>query len=124
MVVSGSSGNGYLLQLYSNDKICAYQSVDGNFYKVMVSAPFPHDNYYHHVVMTFESGSGNSTLKLYIDGVEAGSNTAIGVPDLAEASSNILIGSSLFTGDMSDMCFFSRALTSGEVLKLYEYSQN
>lgn len=124
LVVSASSGNGLLLQLYSDNRLWAYQSIDGNIYKGKVCSAevFPHDGQYHHVAVCFDNDNGTCTLKLYIDGVLSDSSTQTGTPDYASSGSVMQLGTGSFQGSLADARFFNRALTSDEVETLSESS--
>lgn len=71
--------------------------------------------------------SSNSTLKLYVNGVEAGSVTASGTA--TDTNGDFAIGRNgsnaalYFDGLVDDVAIFNRALSASEVLQLYEEQQ-
>lgn len=113
---STSTPNGYLMQLYSDNRLYGYQSVGGNFYAVLVRYAFPHDSEFHHVAQAFSYDGTTSTLKLYIDGVLVDTASVTGAPDLP--STGIKCGSG-FVGTIDEVKFFTRTLSSDEIEKEY-----
>jgi Concanavalin A-like lectin/glucanases superfamily/Right handed beta helix region len=110
--------NGYLMQLWTNNNLCAYQSVGGNFYAAMVSTAFPDDNEFHHVATTFSYNGTTSTIKLYIDGVLKDTDTATGTPDAPPTSTEIKCGDG-FEGTIDKIKFHTRTLNATEIAKSY-----
>jgi Concanavalin A-like lectin/glucanases superfamily len=115
-----SANIGFLLQFWDNNKIYAYQAVDGNFYKVGISTPFPHDNEYHHFAMVFSYDGINSTLKLYVDGVLKTSSTKTGAPNLPDATSELWLGHGVFQGLLDEFKFYGKAFNDSEVEAQYK----
>ena len=86
------------------------------------------DGNWHHVAMTWDSGSktsANNIVRLYIDGSET-DNDAIGNTWSDESGhAGFIIGrndiqsNAYFNGHMNDMAFFSDVLTSSEVSAIY-----
>src|SRR6185295_10030858 len=68
-------------------------------------------NSWSHVAVTFDG----SMLRLYINGVDAGSRAATGtlLPSLPEAG--MLGGASAFAGTIDELRFYRRALSQAEV---------
>jgi Concanavalin A-like lectin/glucanases superfamily len=116
---SSSNNNGFLLQLWSNDRIYAYQAVDGNFYKVAVNAAVPHDGSYHHIAMVFSYDGEDATLKLYVDGTLSATKTESGMPDLPALTQHMKLGSG-FKGIMDQFKQYSRALPATEIFDDYQ----
>ncbi|HDL10186.1 MAG TPA: LamG domain-containing protein [Candidatus Omnitrophica bacterium] len=117
---SSSTGNGYLIQLWSNDRIYYYVAVNNNFYAVSQSTPFPHDNQFHFVAMVGSSDAGSSTLYIYLDGRQISSRTATG--SFTNSTANLYIGrgiSGYFPGYIDEVRIWNRALTSDDVFLEY-----
>jgi hypothetical protein len=119
---SSSAGNGYLMQLWSNDRIYYYIAVNGNFYAVSQSTPFPHDNDFHFVAMVgeYNNDTGASTLYIYLDGRQIGSRTASG--SFTNSTSDLYIGrgiSGYFPGYIDEVRIWNRALPASDVLLEY-----
>tara|TARA_Y100001972_G_scaffold51733_1_gene63427 strand:+ start:68 stop:991 length:924 start_codon:yes stop_codon:yes gene_type:complete len=86
------------------------------------------DNNYHHVVMTWNSGtktSSNNIVKLYIDGSQADTD-AIGntwndpsPPAQALFGKNVIQNNAFFNGHLNDMAIFSDVLSASEVTAIY-----
>jgi len=64
-----------------------------------------------HVAMTYNG----SMLRLYIDGVDAGSRTATGTLVAAWPEAGILGGASAFAGTIDELRFYRRALSPSEI---------
>lgn len=115
----GSANEGYLMQIWNDNDLYAYQSVGGNFYTVMVHNDFPHDGRAHHVAMTFDYNGTTSTLKLYIDGNLVDSASATGAPDAPSVETDILSGNG-FEGSIGDLNFHTRTLSATEIEACYD----
>jgi len=86
------------------------------------------DDTWHHVVMTWESGSktsANNIVRLYIDGSQTDSDAIGNTWSDASGHAGFIIGrndiqsNAYFNGHMSDIAFFSDVLTSSEVTAIY-----
>ena len=109
-----SADRGYLLQLWTDDRLYGYQAVGGDFYAVLVHAAFPHDHAFHHVALTFSYDGTTSTAKLYIDGVPEANAAAVGAPDAPAPGIPLAVGSG-FEGVIDEVMFYSRALAPEEI---------
>ena len=86
------------------------------------------DGNWHHVVMTWESGSktsANNIVRLYIDGSQTDTD-AIGntwgdasAPAFALFGRNNIQSNAYFNGHLNDMAIFSEVLSSSEVTAIY-----
>ena len=86
------------------------------------------DGNWHHVAMTWDSGSktsANNIVRIYIDGSET-DNDAIGntwgsdaAPAFTVLGRNNIQSNAYFNGHMNDIAIFSDTLTSGEVTAIY-----
>ena len=86
------------------------------------------DGNWHHVAMTWESGSktsANNIVRLYIDGSQTDSDAIGNTWSDASGHAGFIIGrndiqsNAYFNGHMSDIAFFSDVLTSSEVSAIY-----
>ncbi|MDZ4227745.1 MAG: LamG domain-containing protein [Candidatus Levybacteria bacterium] len=88
------------------------------------------DGVWRQFAFTFEAGSPDGTLKLYINGVEKTvvETTDDAVPSLFDSTSPVRIGAhevagsltSLFVGSIDDVRIYNRALSSVEITALYD----
>jgi len=86
------------------------------------------DGNWHHVVMTWESGSktsANNIVRIYIDGSQTDSDAIGNSWGDASGHAGFIIGrndiqsNAYFNGHMNDIAFFSDVLTSSEVTSIY-----
>lgn len=110
-----NSTSGFAMQLYNNDKLCSYQSVNGSIYNLANYVPFPHDNEFHHVAVTVNYDGTDCTMKTYIDGTLQAESTVTGTPDPALTGRPMHIGHGAYTGIIDDVKFFARTLSADEV---------
>jgi hypothetical protein len=110
--------NGYLLQLWTDDELYGYQSVGGNFYALIVHAPFPHDGTFHHAALTFSYDGTTSTTTLYIDGQAVRTASVVGAPDVPASDLALKCGNG-FEGVLDEVYFFTRTLYPEEVAALH-----
>jgi hypothetical protein len=80
------------------------------------------DGNWHFVTATRKSGSG--TIILYMEGVQVaistGTNTgALNAPNSIRLGSNPCVPAGVYNGDLDDIVFYNRALSSTEVANLY-----
>lgn len=85
----------------------------------VASAPGHQDGQWHHVAFTRDRGTGR--IALYVDGAAAGE--AVGSTKALDAPRQLAIGRLLpggrgFRGDLDELVFFDRALTSAECASL------
>ncbi|MEA2097706.1 MAG: LamG domain-containing protein, partial [Patescibacteria group bacterium] len=114
-----------------SDKLEVLLSDDGAYNsehkKLYRSSIVVFDDLWHYVGFTFNAG----TLKLYVDGVEDTNPTKIyddAITTLHDSTADLNIGCALnnnvptnyFNGSMSDVRIYNRALSEGEVGRLYE----
>lgn len=96
-------------------------TVNGTWKTVQASNAL--SNNWHHIVATYLSGGGSTSVKLYIDGGTA-LTTASG-SDSCSVSAPLTFGFfqggglSYFNGKLKDVGFWNRSLTSSEVAELY-----
>jgi len=91
-------------------------------YKSTVTAP---ENTWSHVAMT-ASGSGGSTVKIYVNGVEVTNGTEDVNSVTFDAGSGVFLGirhslsaSHAFNGSIDDARIYNRALSADEISRLY-----
>ena len=91
-------------------------------YKSTVTAP---ENTWSHVVMT-ASGSGGSTVKIYVNGVEVTNGTEEATSITFDAGAGVFLGirhnlsaTNAFNGQMDDVRAYNRALSAAEISRLY-----
>jgi len=86
------------------------------------------DDTWHHVVMTWNSGTGTAALnyvKLYIDGSQTDTDSIGNTwndgaePQLMTFGRNSIQNNAFFNGHMNDMAIFNDVLTSSEVSSIY-----
>tara|TARA_Y100001972_G_scaffold2207_1_gene2540 strand:- start:133 stop:1056 length:924 start_codon:yes stop_codon:yes gene_type:complete len=91
-------------------------------------AGLENDGNYHHVVMTWNSGtktSANNIVKLYIDGSETDTDAIGNTWGDESGHAGFIIGrneiqqNAFFNGHINDIAFFSDVLTSSEVTAIY-----
>jgi len=91
-------------------------------------AGLENDDTWHHVVMTWESGSktsANNIVRLYIDGSQTDSDAIGNTWSDESGHAGFIIGrndiqsNAYFNGHMNDIAFFSDVLTSSEVTAIY-----
>jgi hypothetical protein len=116
---STDNGDGYLIQLWTNDRIYYYQAVNNNFYALITSYPFPHDDTYHQFGMRFTYDGATSKLEGILDGQIVTSRSTTGTPNQSAASST-RIGHGTFAGIIDEVRIYNRALTDAEIKALYE----
>jgi hypothetical protein len=91
----------------------------------IVSTSFSDTESWHHIAITY-GGSGDSILRLYLDGAEVGTADTTPTANLPGTDNNLHIGgdvvspsSRYFDGQIADFRLYSRPLTPAEVLRLY-----
>ena len=114
------AARGYLLQLWTDDRLYGYQAVGGDFYAVLVHAAFPHDHAFHHVALTFSYDGTSSHTKLYIDGALVAYADAVGAPDAPAAGVPLTVGNG-FQGVVDEVTFYTRALKPEEIQREFEW---
>ena len=89
-----------------------------NYFDVNSTGVYVNDGNWHHVVCVHNSGS---TIKIYIDGVQRGTNDYIaGVAYDASIVPTIgFDGTTYFNGNIDDLAIFTRALSAAEILSYY-----
>ena len=115
--------NGWSLFVRSNNQVAIMLNTSGN--PVATSSSTVTDGQWHHVVGVRDSSGGTGSLKIYLDGVEAGS--ADGGTDAMSNGSEVWIGSgtnggSKMTGDIDEVAIWNRALTLTDVQRIYNGS--
>jgi hypothetical protein len=114
LIDAHTNNSGFFMDLNNVNQLSAFQSVDGNPTLLGNCVPFPHDQKFHHVAVTFSYGSNcASTLKTYIDGSPKVTNSLAGVPDLDPVRTTI--GRGAFAGIIDDVKIHSCALSDSEV---------
>lgn len=82
----GSTEKGWQIELHSNGKLSFYQYVNGGSYPISQVGPNVMDGQWHHVAVTRQG----STLRLFVDGVLAG--TGASSVDYTSAVARLSIG--------------------------------
>jgi len=123
----GTSSRGFLVQLWGNNRLFSYQSVDGDIQNTNTNGDFEHDDKWHHFAMVYRYDGQDSIVKLYIDG-EPASNTPersyAGLPDLPIGSDKLIMGEQWtpeqyeYNGYMDELKFYNRALTPSAIQTL------
>jgi DNA-binding beta-propeller fold protein YncE len=96
--------------------------------KILIALPLPGpipscDNTWHHISLSYSGSSLNNTLIAYIDGKDIGSSTVMLSIPSSLSESTLRVGCNTesdeyFTGSVTDIRVFSRALTSSEIVIL------
>ena len=115
--------NGWSLFVRSNNQVAIMLNTSGNPFATSSSTVT--DGQWHHVVGVRDSSGGTGSLKIYLDGVEAGS--ADGGTDAMSNGSEVWIGSgtnggSKMTGDIDEVAIWNRALELADVQRIYNGS--
>ncbi|WP_347720315.1 LamG-like jellyroll fold domain-containing protein [Candidatus Nanohalovita haloferacivicina] len=106
-------GGDSLFQIWSDDKMHFYQSVEGDLYAVSHSWDFPHEEWHHVAMSSYYNKSSNQTvLKSFLDGELKATRTAAGKPDGASDRPYI---SSSFDGRLDEVKYFRESLNSSEI---------
>ena len=111
------STDGYLVQLWNNGNIYAYQGIGAmDWYASGVqTTPFPHDGQFHHFAFTVNDSAGTVTKVLYVDGVAKSTVTQTGTTNLPDAAANLVLGNKRFEGQMDDFRIYKTALSESEI---------
>lgn len=124
IVSKGSNTTGYALKI-SNGQLQMHSRNSTPATQTVTATGTLNFNTWYHVVGV--RNSVTSTMKLYIDGVEAGSVAVSGTA--LDAGSNLMIGkrssnnSEYWQGRLDEVSYFPKALTDAEVLELYNSSR-
>ena len=115
--------NGWSLFVRSNNQVAIMLNTSGN--PIATSSSTVTDGQWHHVVGVRDSSGGTGSLKIYLDGVEAGS--ADGGTDAMPNGSEVWIGSgtnggSKMTGDIDEVAIWNTALQLADVQRIYNGS--
>tara|TARA_R100000231_G_scaffold139256_1_gene119828 strand:+ start:1957 stop:3099 length:1143 start_codon:yes stop_codon:yes gene_type:complete len=115
--------NGWSLFVRSNNQVAIMLNTSGN--PLATSSSTVTDGQWHHVVGVRDSSGGTGSLKIYLDGVEAGS--ADGGTDAMPNGSEVWIGSgtnggSKMTGDIDEVAIWNTALELADVQRIYNGS--
>jgi len=121
-----SGGSNYQHRNYWNTSTWSYSFSVGNgsgLYTSYIGDMRPYDNKWVHIAWTWNyPGSGNTTIKGYLNGVNiTGSNGTITGP-LSNPDFNFFIGrwgGSYLTGSLDDFSFFQRTLDADDIYLLY-----
>ncbi len=114
---TGSTPEGFLFRLWSDDYISFLQCSDGTVWNgnLAVGIPYPHDDEFHHVAATFSYDGTTCVAKLYLDGALRATGTDICTPDIATSSSSLQLGTGVFDGIIDEFRFFDRVLTEKQI---------
>jgi len=117
LLYEGTAPEGFLFRIWSDDYISFLQCSDGAVWNgdLAVGVPYPHDDEFHHVAVTFSYDGTTCIAKLYIDGILMATGTDVCTPDIATSSSSLLLGSGVFDGIMDEVRFFDRVLTEKQI---------
>ena len=113
-----SSGTGYMLLINSSRALIMYAS-DGSTKTYSISNIYPNDTNWHHVAAVKMGG----TARIYLDGVEKGSNTTSLPVTFMNPSAKAEIGgyygaNGLFNGQIDEARLYNRALSPAEIAVL------
>ncbi|MDD3926204.1 MAG: right-handed parallel beta-helix repeat-containing protein, partial [bacterium] len=117
MKYGGSTLEGFMLRLESNNNIAFYQVANGVVWNanLVLSTAFPHDGLFHHVAATFSYDGTTIADKLYIDGILCDSGSDTLVPDISTSLSTLRIGGGVFNGILDEAKVYGRVLTEKEI---------
>jgi len=125
------SNQSIVANTYSANVAFGFRSYQGEFgHSTYVQSPLtgyyatdnlPEANVWHHIICVFENGS---YVKMYLDGVLFYDNSTSVVTNSSQASLPLLFGGSgtspyYYFGDLDDIGIWNRALTTNEVISLY-----
>jgi len=123
---TGGTGQAVLLHLNVNGAGDIYFGGQGN--DAYTATGLFTTNTWHHLVYTYAGGAmSSSTFKIYLDGVQK-TLTIPGTSAWNTSNTNIELGHDLpynsrfFSGDIDEVAFYNRVLTSDEVISLYASS--
>ena len=126
-----SSGNGFQIRVDSNNNIALIYVASSNELRVQYkgggnntttnySTTIENDGNWHHLAGTWNSATDN--LKLYLDGIEVGTETGLtaitGSFTTASIGSNS-VGSAFWKGNIDEVSLFNKELDGTEVANLY-----
>jgi len=116
--VSKTNGDGYLIQLWEDDRIYFYQAVDDDFYAIMSGYPFLHDGKFHQFGMRFTFDGTTSKLEGILDGKIVTSSSTTGTPNESEVTYT-RIGHGAFNGTLDEVIIYNRSLSEQELQRIF-----
>jgi hypothetical protein len=122
-----SLGDCFLLRLNSGSSGAAAKYYNGSTWITATASQYVLNTGWHHFAAVLDGGS---TLKLYIDGIEAASTAASGAISYTGQGANTRVASHAngftnvdLTGRVDDVRIFNRALKPDEVFQIYRGSR-
>jgi hypothetical protein len=106
---------GILSQLWGDDGLYSYITVDNNLYTAAHMYAYPQDDLFHHVAQTVEVNGRTVIHRAYFDGILMREAVVDGI--ITNSNLDLIIGGANFAGIIDDVRIYNNSLSSLEILE-------